>query len=168
MNINKKHIILIDLILVVGSLIVVAGLVGYTQPLVIGPIDDLETSNTSILFSFENANVILIDDNPDFSSPEEIFVEDNLVINFKPGVYYWRIKGISESTVRKLTIVSEVNLKVRKAEGDQENKYDLVNAGNVPLEVDIFENGSLRTDVILGVDESTEASGTKFIGRQDE
>ena len=57
-ELNKK-ILAIDLILIVGSLLIIASLVGYSRPLVIAPIDDLQTTNNSILFSFEKADVIL-------------------------------------------------------------------------------------------------------------
>jgi hypothetical protein len=165
--ISKKHIIAIDFILVVGSLLVVAGLVGYAQPLVIAPIDDFTTTDTFVLFEFEKASVILIDDNIDFTSPQKIFVEDNLIINLKPGEYYWKVEGALSSEVRQLTIESEVALKLRKS-GLNKDSYEIVNAGNTRLNVDVYEKGELTGNVILGVDEDEEVSGTKFIGEEDE
>jgi hypothetical protein len=162
---DKRNVLAIDAIMVFGSLFVIAGLVGYTQPLVIGPIDDLETSDTNVLFEFEKAEVIFIDDNLQFTSPDEIFVEENLVLNLRPGVYYWKVKGIGESKVRQLTIISEVDLKVKSsADGD---KYELVNAGNVVLNVDVYQRGNKSEKVQLGVDEDKEVSGTKFVGSQE-
>ena len=161
--VNKKHILALDFVIVVGSLLIIAGLVGYTQPRIIAPIDDLTTSNTSVLFEFEKANLILIDDNIEFTSPIEIYVEDNLVINLKPGIYYWKVEGAIPSEIRTLTIESEVDLKLRKSENDN---YEIVNAGNSRLNVDIYENGKLSGNVVLAVDESKEVSGTKFIGSE--
>jgi len=160
--IGRKKILAIDFVLVVGSLLLIAGFVGYSRPLVIAPLDDLSTTNTGVLFSFEKAELVLIDDNLDFSSPTEIYVEDNLVINLVPGVYYWKAVGVLASDVRKLTIESEVDLKLQE---DGEN-YEVVNSGNTELNVDIYNNGKLSGNVILGVDESEEVSGTKFIGGQ--
>ena len=162
--INNKHILALDFIVVVGSLLIVAGLVGYARPLVIAPIPDLHTAETSVLFEFEKANLILIDDNPGFTSPEKIFVKDNLVINLKPGVYYWKIQGSLQSEVRKITIESEIELMVRKS---AEDNYEIVNAGNTRLNVDIYQNEKLTGSIVLDVDEDEEVSGTKFIGGQE-
>ena len=164
----KRHIYAVDFILIVVTIFSLVGLIGYfgySQPLVIAPIDEYETTETSVLFSFEKADLILIDENPDFTSPTKIYVEDNLVINLKPGVYYWKVKGDLESDVRKLTIISEIDLKLKKVDG--EDRYDIVNAGNVELDVDVFENGVLRDNIRLEIDEEKEISGTKFIGREN-
>jgi len=163
---NKKYILGIDLLVVVGTLMAIAILVGYARPLVIAPTDELSTTNTAVLFSFEKANLILIDDNLEFSSSEEIYVEDNLVINLKPGVYYWKVVGALPSEVRKLTIESEVDLKLRRAAGKDES-YEIVNSGNTELNVDVYQGEKLAGNVILGFDENKEVSGTKFVGRED-
>ncbi len=163
---EKKHILAIDMILIVGTAIALLGIIGYTKPLVIAPIDELQTTNTSILFEFEKGNIILIDDNPYFTSPEKILAENNLVINLKPGKYYWKVQGAfsRESEVRELTILSEIELKLKKtADG-----YAVVNAGNVELNVEIYNNNTLSETVVLAVDETAEVSGTKFVGRQNE
>src|SRR3989344_8682824 len=159
----KRYILAIDFLLVVGTLIAISFLVGYSRPLLIGPIDDFNTSSTSVLFSFDKANVIDIDDNARFSSPEKIYVEDNLVIQLKPGIYYWRVEGALNSEVRKLTIVSEIGLKLKKVGNES---YDIVNSGNTELNVDIYKNDTITGSVVLGIDGTKEVSGTKFIGSQ--
>ena len=70
---KEKHINKIDALVLVFSLFGVLFLVGYTQPLVISPVDDFSTSERGVLFSFENAEVILIDDNLEFSSKDGSF-----------------------------------------------------------------------------------------------
>lgn len=165
--INKKHLIAIDLILVVGSLFVIAGLVGYSRPLVIFPIDNLETTNSSVLFTFENGEKILIDDNLEFSSPLIIEVKENIVVTLKPGIYYWKIdNGVGVSQIRKLTIESEIDLRLKKS-GIGED-YEVVNAGNTLLEVDIYEGEELADSVVLGIDESMDVNGDRLIGGQYE
>jgi len=164
-TVKNRKILIIDLILVVGSLALIAGMVGYATPLVIAPIDDLTTTDTSVLFSFERGEIVLIDDNLEFTSPQEIHVEDNIVINLKPGIYYWKVQGALLSEVRKLTIQSEIDLKLKKS--DVEGVYEVVNSGNEVLNVDIFQQGEFTGNIILDVDESKEVSGTKFIGRED-
>jgi len=163
MRVNKnKHLVAIDFLLVAGTLTVLSFFVNYATPMVISPIDDLTTTDNSVLFEFENAGLILIDDNLQFSSPEKIFAKDNLVINLVPGVYYWKIEGILDSDVRKLTIESEIDLKLRELE--KVGSYEVVNAGNVELNVDIYDKGKLTGNIILGADESMEISGNKFVG----
>ena len=164
MNITKKQIYAVDLILIVGTSIVLILLVGYAQPLIISPINELETSNTSVLFSFEKGNIIYIDDNPEFTSPEKISAKDNLVINLKPGAYYWRVEGLLESEVRTLTINSKVDLRLK----DAGKNYEVVNFGNTKLKVDIYDNMTLVGNVILDIDKNANVSGTKFAGEQYE
>ncbi|MEN7982646.1 MAG: hypothetical protein ABFQ65_04315, partial [Nanoarchaeota archaeon] len=107
---KNKHIKIIDKVLIIGTILFIASFVNYARPLIIAPIDNLETTNSSVLFEFERGNIILIDDNPEFSSPKKIHVEDNLVINLDEGKYYWKLDGIFNSGIRELTIISEVNL----------------------------------------------------------
>lgn len=164
MKIDKKIIYGMDFLILVGTLTGLFFAVGYVQPLVISPIDGLETANGSVLFEFEKANIILIDDNFDFTSPEMIYAEDNLVVNLNPGTYYWKVEGAVESELRRLTIVSEVSLKI-KQEGD---KYRLVNSGNKKLNVEVYEEGRKTSDVVLDIDEEKDVSGTRFIGGQNE
>lgn len=140
-------------------------IIGYTSPLVIGPLDDLNTTNTAVLFEFEKAGAILIDDNPSFTSPEKIYTENNLVINLKPGVYYWKVEGVFPSEIRKLTIESEIELKLREKSGEE--KYEIVNAGNTELNIDIYDNEKFTGSIILEVDDSKSVEGTKFIGGEN-
>jgi len=153
----------IDFILIVGTLIGIFLSVGYVQPLVIGPIDGFETTE-SVLFEFEKANLILIDDNLEFTSPEKIYAENNLVVNLKPGIYYWKVEGALPGEIRQLTIISEISLKLK----ENENSFSLVNSGNTRLNVDIFEDGRKTREIILEVDEEKGVIGTKFIGGKDE
>jgi len=153
----------IDLVLIVGTASILMFLIGYSQPLVISPLDGSEISESSVLFSFEKANTILIDDNAEFTSPRTIKVQDNLIISLKPGTYYWKVQGLLESEIRKLTINSQVDLKLKQKDS-KENLYDIVNAGNTVLDVDVYDEDTLQETVSLGIDDGAEVSGTKFIG----
>jgi len=137
---------------------------GYVQPLVISPINGFEGSEGSILFSFEKANLILIDDNLDFSSPNKYHAEDDLIINLKPGIYYWKSVGAFPSKVRYFTIKSEVDLKIREA-GEE---YEVINGGNTKLNVEVYRDGVLSGNIILDVGENGRVKGDKFIGGEDE
>jgi len=165
MKIKEKEFYIMDIVLIFITLTALIAIGGYATPLIIAPADKFETTNNSILFSFEKANVILIDDNLNFTSPEKIYVTDNLIINLKPGVYYWKIEGIiKESEVRELTIKSEVNLKLKES-GET---FEVVNAGNTQLNVDIYDKNLYTGSVILKVDEGKNVSGTKFVGKENE
>jgi hypothetical protein len=161
--INKKHIYLLDVLIIGISLAAVLGIIGYTKPLVIAPLDDTITSDNLVLFEFEKAKKIMIDDNLQFSSPEEIYVENNLIVNLKPGKYYWKVEGTRESEIRELTILSEVDLQLR----EKKEKYEVINAGNTKLDVEVYENGSLKDKLLLDIDESRDVKGEKFIGEQN-
>lgn len=164
MEIKDKHIYAIDFAIIVGTLIVLIGIAGYARPLVIAPINELNTTSTSVLFEFKKAEMVLIDDNLEFTSPDKIHAKDNLVINLKPGVYYWKVSGALESEIRTLTILSKVDLKLRSA-GDE---FEVVNAGNIGLNVDIYDNETLVGNIKLERDESRNVSGTAFVGGQNE
>ena len=159
-----ENIYKIDLVLIVVSLAVLIGVVGYINPLVVAPLDDYETSETEILFSIEKADVLLVDDNIDFTTPDEYSLEDGLKINLKPGKYYWKAVGVLESDVRTLTINSEIDLRL---EFDGEG-YSVVNAGNVRLNVDVYNGTELVDKVKVGINGETVVSADKIVGSQDE
>lgn len=161
----KSHFIrAIDFIILAGTLLSIIFVMRYTQPLVIAPINDLTTTNNSVLFSFEKGDAVLIDDNPQFTSPDKISVADNFVITLEPGVYYWKVSGVEDSEIRKFTILSSVDLKMKQT--STKGVYDVVNAGNTRLNVDVFNGENASTRVVLDVDENKEIAGTKFVGAQ--
>ena len=122
----------------------------------------------AVLFSFDYGNILMIDDNLNFSHPREFNVEDNLQITLEPGIYYWRVigEGDKKSEIREFTIQSRVELKLRKSESD--GIYEVVNAGNTKLKVDVYEGGQLTGKIVLDVSGSENAQGNKFIGGQAE
>lgn len=166
MYLNKNIVYGIDLLIVAGTLIGLFIMFGYARPLVIGPIGDYNSTNTSVLFTFEKGEVILIDDNLEFSSPQKITAQNYLVVHLEPGRYYWKIEGALPSTVRSLTINSLVDLKLRKIENGKE-EYEVVNAGNTLLDVEVYHNDILNQTIVLDIDESKETSGEAFVGRQN-
>ena len=158
---ENKHVLKIDLVLIVGSLFVLMLVVGYSRPLVISPIDELETSESSVLFSIEKAEEILIDDNVDFSSPDKYKIRDGLEISLSPGVYYWKASGVLSSGLRTLTVNSVIDL--RLVEGEE--LFEVVNAGNVHLNVDIFNGSEKIESVSVGVGEGIVGEdGNKYVG----
>ena len=159
---RKRVVYIIDFVVLVVSVVVLLFAMDYVQPLIIAPDDGYTTRNTTVLFSFEKANAILIDDNPAFSSPETITAQDNLVISLRPGIYYWKVKGIVASEIRRLEILSEVNLQLRSV-GEH---YEVINVGNVPLDVAIYDNENLVGNVVLDVSQRERTQGDRFEGRE--
>ena len=158
-NIHK-----IDLVVIVGSLTVLMFLIGYVNPLVVAPLDEFETSEREVLFVIDKADVLLIDDNLDFTTPDEYRVEDGLKINLGPGKYYWKVIGILNSDIKTLTINSVVDLKLVEIE----EGFGVVNSGNVRLDVDVYNGTELVDKVKLGVGDFSDVKGDKYIGGMDD
>ncbi|MCK4997775.1 hypothetical protein KAS08_05730 [Candidatus Pacearchaeota archaeon] len=154
----------IDMVMILVSVFVLMGIVGFSQPLVIAPLDELETFDTEVLFTIEKGEKLLIDDNLDFTTPDEYEVEDGLKINLKPGKYYWKVVGMISSEVRTLTINSKVSLEFVEGETD----FDVVNAGNIKLNVDIYNGTEKVGEKKLSPGEEVVGDGTKFIGEQND
>jgi len=159
----KRHLWKIDLVIIGISVLVLMGLVGYARPLVIAPIDDYKSLNGDILFEFERADVLLIDDNEDFTTPREYAIADGERVSLRPGVYYWKVSGVLGSEVRTLTIQSSVELELVELE----EGWGVVNAGNVKLNVDVYDGEELIEKRKLGVG-AVGGEGDKFVGSQDE
>ncbi len=143
-----KHIWKIDLVLILLSVGVLMGIFGYAQPLVIAPIDEYASLEGGVLFEFEGADVLMIDDNMEFSSPDEYRVLNGLILELEPGIYYWKVKGVLGSEVRTLTIKSVLELMLVETE----DGMAVVNAGNVRLNVDVYDGEELVERKKLGVD----------------
>lgn len=172
---NSKHFLyLIDSILVIGMLASLAGILYYKGPeltgLITGPIlnspEDNAIISQAVLFSFDYGNVLLIDDNIEFSHPQELNVKENVQISLEPGVYYWMVKGENEkkSEIREFTVQSRIELKLRKSQTGL--GYEVVNAGNTKLNVEVYQGGQLTGKIVLDANEKQDVQGDKFIGGQ--
>ena len=114
------------------------------------------------LFSFKSGSVILIDKNLNFKSPERVEAKDNLVINLKKGIYYWKVDdAIPKEDVVQLEITESLaSLKLKKLDSG----YEVVNFGNSTLNVNIYTSGKFTGNVILDGEVSGEVSGIVNIG----
>ncbi|RMD46055.1 hypothetical protein D6829_00600 [Candidatus Pacearchaeota archaeon] len=154
-----RRIYAIDFAIVLFSLAFMVFLFGWAQPLVVGPRDGFETTR-SVLFSVERADKVLIDDNPDFTSPMVLDVRKAHKVELKPGVYFWKAEGVFGSDVRRLTIKSFVSLEVRPVG----NGFEVLNAGNVDLNVLVYDNKTLVKKISLEKGASKTVRGNKFVG----
>jgi hypothetical protein len=105
-----------------------------------------EISSSAVLFKFKTGDTILIDDNPNFSSPEKVEVKNDMLISMSKGTYYWKINLEDESKTIQFTNNEEVGFKIRKSD----EGYEVVNAGNNSLNVDVYEKGVMTGKIILG------------------
>ena len=138
--------------LVIGSQILLIGIIMFfvysSAPKLEYPLDGASIDEDFVQFRFRNANVILIDDNQEFSSPKMLNASDlnSVGIGMKPGKYYWKAVGNIESFTREFVIDSKVGLDLNK------NNSTLKNAGNVEVNVSEEHGGGLTGLVILDVE----------------
>lgn len=151
----------IDYIIVIITVLSLFAVGGFAQPLVIAPLNDIETTDTRILFSIDRAEYVLIDDNMDFTTPDRYEVRDGMKIDLEPGVYYWKAVGVTESEIRTLTINTELNLELQEFGSE----YNVLNAGNIPLNVEVYDGEEKVEEVRLEKGEESGIVGSKFIGR---
>lgn len=164
----NKHmkIILIQAVFLIGILIVLYMLY---------PKASFELTGDVVNFKAENANLIIISENPDFSNPRylEIGKDKNVSFNLPPGIYYWKSSnGIVEGLKHEFKIESEVGLKInRNKDENSENESELVNIGNVKINVTKTKEGVMVGHIILEPDESEEITDNpdeKYTGEQRE
>lgn len=160
---HKKLLYTIDALLLVGTLSLFIWAFFFARPLLGAPEDGFTTTG-AVLFTFEKGDMLLIDDNLEFSSPQRIPVQDRALITLEPGTYYWKVEGVLPSEIREITVASLVELRVRKSgEG-----YAITNGGNSRLNVDVYDQGTLTGKVVLSPDETQDEEGDQFVGGQYE
>jgi len=116
---------------------------------------NISVNGNFIKFDSINANVIIISKNPDFSNPNYLDLNElgNVSFRLDPGVYYWKsanrlIKGFGNEFV----IESEVGLSIDRNNEESE----LVNIGNVKINVSKNKDGIMVGHIILEPEESKE------------
>lgn len=131
--------------------------------LVFYPRAETSVSGNAVRFS-SDADIIIISENPDFSNSRYINLSEvgNASFRLKHGTYYWRAdNGIILGGVNEFTIDSEVDLEI-------DNDSNLINIGNVILNVSENSDGILIGNVILGPGqmEKIENIDETYVGRQ--
>jgi hypothetical protein len=125
------------------------------------PKTNIDVNGDFVKFSSINAKVIMISNNPDFSNPRyiEIAPGENVTFDFTPGTYYYKPdNGIIQGLKKEFTIESQVGMRVEKKENDS----NLVNIGNVKINVTKSKNGMMVGRIIL------EPEGREKIEDKDE
>lgn len=129
------------------------------------PFASVNLEGNVINFKSEKPQVIVISENPDFSNARYLDIIENVSIKLNPGTYYWKSRnGIIESVTKTFTIDSEVGIEISR----QDNNSELVNVGNVRVNVTRTNSGVMVGRIILEPNESEqiEDSGS-YTGRQE-
>jgi hypothetical protein len=157
----KKHI---KIIAVQFLFLILIGIIIY----MLYPKTNAVVNGNFVKFNSINANVIVISENPDFSNPRYIEMQgrNNISFDLKPGKYYWKSdNGIIEGLKNEFIIDSEVGLGINRTE----NESNLVNIGNVKINITKTKNGMMVGHIILDVEESEKIEDNgNYIGRQEE
>jgi hypothetical protein len=126
---------------------------------------EISVNGNTINFDSINGNVI-ISKNPDFSNPQHIdfLYKKNILLNLEPGTYYWKPYNSLISGLKQEFIVnSEVSLLVNNSD----NESNLVNVGNVKINVTKDENGRIVGYMTLEPNESKEIENETYTGEQE-
>lgn len=140
--------------------LIIGGLLFFTPK-----ITNVNENNKITFFKFTNAYAVLIDDNPDFSSPEKIGEKE---VKLNPGEYYWKAIGIlGESETGNFTIDSEVviNMNINNETTTIENK------GNVPVNLTRKTGSIISGNMIIEVNKNQEfetENNISFEAKQNE
>ncbi|MFA5484821.1 MAG: hypothetical protein WC260_01025 [Candidatus Pacearchaeota archaeon] len=157
---KNKFILTMDFVVIIGTLFGLMWIIGYSTPRVISPIDNYETTSSNVLFSIENADYLFIDKDINFTNPIEVNLKNNSQIQLEPGIYYWKAIGVRQTEIRTLTINTLVSLRLDKTESG----FNVVNSGNVNLNVEVYNNSELIDEIYLESGGKINELGDKFIG----
>lgn len=141
--------IVFDLLVVVGSLVIVAFLFGYARPLVIAPLEGA-TEYQNELFVFDKDCSVFVSDNINFIEENEITVNDGSIVEIDEGTQYWKIVCSSFSDIRTITAISDITLKFMLT---NEN-IKVVNADSSDLTVDVYDDSTKVNTFSLGLAEA--------------
>lgn len=105
---------------------------------------------------------ILIDDNPEFTTPTKAEVKGNSYTpeeNLELGEHYWKVEGILGGKTQKFTITPKVSLK--------REEDSLKNDGNTRLKLDLTPG--ITGAMILDVNKTIKPGAAELVSaRQDE
>ena len=133
------------------------------------PKTNLSLEGNIVKFDSENTDVIILSENPDFSNSRYIEIEKGEEMSFElpPGKYYWKSSNnLIIGLKGEFEIKSEVGLEIER----KENESDLVNIGNVKINVTKTKEGVMVGHIILEPEEEEriEDENEEYIGGQTE
>ncbi|MBS3084228.1 hypothetical protein J4423_05460 [Candidatus Pacearchaeota archaeon] len=144
---NKKYLLIIDSVLILGSLLSMFFVVGYTQPLVVAPLND---NGESLMFTLPNVDYLLVDEDLKFGSPKTVFIDEDF--NLPLGRYYIKIDSSGKSEIREIKSQVEIILKLKKLE---DGSVGVFNVGDSALKVEAYKIGTSINSSLISVDSSS-------------
>jgi len=147
---NKKRRKL-KLIWITSTIILIATLFTIFS-ILLYPFQNMHTASRIIEFKFTGlATKVLVDDNPDFTSP--IVKTKPFIIDLDPGTYYWKTNF--PSPVRTFTIDSEVAINLLEKEN---RTYTIQNKGNTIIDLIIrnIKDWAMTGKAIVGLNEEAD------------
>lgn len=131
--------------LIIGQVIFLAAV--FAAIYLLYPKINVKISGNIVNFNSINANLIIISENPDFSSPIYLIAEKNTSIDLKPGTYYWKpSNNLIQGIAKKLIIKPENGEEIK-------NESESLNTENVKINVTKTKEGALVGRIILEPDE---------------
>lgn len=119
----------------------------------------IEVSGNAVKFDSNKAKIIILADNENFEDARYLNINEE--IKLRPGTYYWKASNsFLKSFSGKFTIESEPALKIKDEQ--------LVNVGNVKINVTKNKDGKTIGYVVLEENESEKIENAHYTGRQDE
>lgn len=156
----KKHT---KIIIIQAIIVALIGIIIY----IFYPKIEFNLNGNTIKFDSINADKIIISKNPDFSNSRYIDFsnEKNISLNLEPGTYYWKPdNGLISGLKHEFTIDSIVSLETNNTD----NETNLVNVGNVKINVTKDNNGIVVGYVVLEPNESEKIENKGvYVGEQD-
>jgi hypothetical protein len=132
------------------------------------PKAEIHVNGNVVNFNSINAKVVTISKNSDFSNPRYLDMTriKNISLNLVSGIYYWKAdNGIVEGLKKEFVIGSEVGLNANNSG----NNTNLVNVGNVKINVTKTEEGVLVGHIILEPEESQDVKDNgQYTGVQND
>ena len=132
----KKYLLIIDSILILGSLLTIFFMVGYTQPLVISGFND----ESIRLFVLDQIDYLEIDSDLSFESPKTVFIDDGSILELEEGKYYFKKTSGISSEILKITLEVPVRLQFHRL---LDGQVEVLNIGGSKIRVNSYEQGYL-------------------------
>lgn len=146
---DRKYLLIIDSIILVGSLLTVFFVVGYTQPLAIAPLNE-----ESLIFTLPDVNYLLVDGDLKFSSPTTVFIGDSF--NLESGRHYIKIDSGKTGEIREIKVETDVVLQIRRLSN---GSVGVFNVGESALNVESYKIGTSTNLSLISVDSYSENGG---------
>jgi len=158
----NKHIKIITIQIIFLALIVFALYFIY-------PKTTINVSGETLNIKTINGNVVAISEDKEFSSPRYFEVSKNkgILVDLPPGKYYIQSSnGVLKGLKKEIVIDSEVGMNINRKENDSE----LVNIGNVKINITKNKDGGITGHVVLEPDQIEkieEQLNESYVGRQE-